>query len=113
MVGRNYDMCASGPSDSAPDRGAGDLIETIETIETDFLSSSRRGLSEAVGTVLHGRFQYLGDRPFEATDSLRAYTRVSEFQFLLYDLLRRSLDSCFIWCGRVMSNLANHLMHFD
>jgi hypothetical protein len=97
MVGRNYDMCTS--------RGPGDLVETIQT---DFQSSSRRDASEAIG-----KFQYLGDGPLEATDSLTGSTRVSELQVLLYDLFRLSLHSSFIWCGRVMSNLSNHLMNFD
>jgi hypothetical protein len=51
----------------------------VGTMRNDLQRSSRRSVSETSGTVRHGRFQYLGDRPLELTDSLKGYNRVSEF----------------------------------
>ena len=50
----------------------------VGTMRNDLQRSTRRSVSATNGTVRHGRFQYLGDRPFELTDSLKGYNRVSE-----------------------------------
>jgi hypothetical protein len=86
MVSQNYDMCDSKPSESTPDSGPRDFVEAIRD---DFLRSSHRSVSETSGTVRHGRFQYLGDPPFEAKDSLRGYNRVSELLVSLFSYFEK------------------------
>jgi hypothetical protein len=75
MVSRNYDMGAGESSETATDGGGTDIIEIDRN---DAQRSSHRSVSEGSGTVRHGRFQYLGDRPFELTDSLKGYNKVRE-----------------------------------
>jgi hypothetical protein len=75
MVSRNYDMGSRESSEIRSDCRGKDLVGTMRS---DLQRNTRRSLSETNGTVRHGRFQYLGDRPFEMTDSLKGYNRVSE-----------------------------------
>jgi hypothetical protein len=81
MVSRNYDMAGGESSETATDSGGTDIIEIVRS---DVQRNSRRSLSETSGTVRHGRFQYLGDRPFELTDSLKGYNKVSELLVSLH-----------------------------
>lgn len=74
MVSRNYSMGDRRASEIASDcRGR----RFVGTVRNDLHRSSLRSVSEASGSVRHGRFQYLADRPFELTDSLKGYNRVS------------------------------------
>jgi hypothetical protein len=75
MVSRNYDMSGSESSEIGPGCRGSDFVGTMRN---DLQRSSRRSVTETSGTVRHGRFQYLGDRPLELTDSLKGYNRVSE-----------------------------------
>jgi hypothetical protein len=68
-------MGSSESSEIGSDCGGRDFVGTVRN---DLQRSSRRSASATNGTVRHGRFQYLGDRPFELTDSLKGYNRVSE-----------------------------------
>jgi hypothetical protein len=86
MVSRNYDMGGGETSETATDSGATDIIEVVRS---DVQRSSRRSPSETSGTVHHGRFQYLEDRPFELTDSLKGYNKVSEILCSLSSRTRR------------------------
>jgi hypothetical protein len=90
MVSRNYTMSDSEPSHSAPASGSRNFVETIRS---DLQRSSRRSVSETIGTVRHGRFQYLGDCPQEASGSPTACKRVSAFPACLYGFVTRSVRS--------------------
>lgn len=82
MVIRNYDMGGGESLETATDIGETDIIEVVRS---DAPRSSRHNPSETSGTVRQGRFQYLGDRPFELTDNLKGYNKVSEL-LVMYDL---------------------------
>ncbi|XP_067008342.2 uncharacterized protein [Anabrus simplex] len=73
MVSRNYEVESGSPtvavSDGAAPSSAGRLAFSSSGQLTP-RSSAQRIASEI---VRHGRFQYLGDRPLEVTDSLKGY----------------------------------------
>lgn len=75
MVSRNYNMDSSESSEMESECRGRNLVGTMRN---DLQKSTRRSVNATNGTVRHGRFQYLGDRPFELTDSLKGYNRVSE-----------------------------------
>ncbi|KAJ4430125.1 hypothetical protein ANN_22335 [Periplaneta americana] len=75
MVTRNYDIGGGEHLETASNNGGRDIVDMMRR---DYHRSSRRSGSQTSGTVRHGRFQYLGDRPFEVTDSLKGYNRVTQ-----------------------------------
>ncbi|PSN45885.1 hypothetical protein C0J52_11039 [Blattella germanica] len=97
MVARNYDIGSSDISETVSNNGSND------SVTKDYRRSSRGTGSQTSGTVRHGRFQYLGDRPFEVTDSLKGYNNrdsevVNWFLIILkWDDLKVQIDLLFIW----------------
>lgn len=67
-------MERSEPSEMGSDCRGRNLVGTKRN---DLQRSMRSSVGATNGTVRQGRFQYLGDRPFELTDSLKGYNRVS------------------------------------
>jgi hypothetical protein len=85
MVSRNYDIGGGESTEAGSSSGATDIVLGVSG------GSQRRSISETSGTVSHGRFQYLGDRPFDVTNSLKGYNQVSEFLVSLYVFVRHKL----------------------